>query len=155
MNIRKHLLRLLGSALTMLGFSSCILVPAMYGSPHADFSASGTVTDTQGNAIEGIRVAVQQHRHYANSDDVIYDQNDWYENDTLFTNAQGQYSLTRSAFAKPTDVTIVFEDVDGPANGGEYESLSVSPEVVQTKKGDRSWYGGAFEVSADVTLENK
>ena len=155
MNIRKHLLRLLGSALTMLGFSSCILVPAMYGSPHADFSASGTVTDTQGNAIEGIRVAVRQHTHYSNSENVIYDQNDWDKYDTLYTNASGKYLLEETVLPVPSDVTIVFEDIDGPEHGGEFETATATPAVEQTKKGGRGWYIGAYQVRADVTLKNK
>lgn len=139
----------------MLGFSSCFLVPAMYGSPYADFKASGKVTDTQGKAIEGIRVAVTQHRHYSNTEYVTYDQNDWYEYDTLFTDASGKYLLESSIFSAPNDVSIVFEDVDGPENGGEFETATATPAVEQTKKGGSGWYNGAYEVRADVSLQKK
>ena len=34
-------------------------------------------------------------------------------------------------------------------------SSEATPEVKRTKKGDNSWYGGAFEVQADVKLKKK
>ena len=146
--------RFLCFVLSLFGFSSCFF-SAMYGTPHVDFKASGTVKDEEGKPLEGIRVAVQQHRHFDNSPGVIYDTNDWYENDTLYTDSAGKYLLERSPFNGPNEVKIVFEDIDGPDNGGEFEPTEASPAVVQTKKGDNNWYGGAYEVSADVTLRKK
>lgn len=144
--------------LGLLGFSSCDKIGwglCMYGEPHADFKAIGTVSDENGKPIEGIRVAIHQHRHYQNTPEVIYDQNDWYEHDTLYTDDKGAYLLTRSVFESPNDVLVVFEDIDGEENGGEYTSAEASPKVIRTKKGDNSWYGGAFEVQADVRLKKK
>ena len=150
--------------LAVLGFASCEKAIdviddggglCMYGQPHADFKAVGTVKDKSGKPIEGIRVAVQQHRHYENSESVIYDQNDWYDNDTLFTDVNGQYELVRSVFDAPNRVTVVFEDIDGEENGGEFAKAEANPKVVQTKKGDKSWYGGAFQVEADAKLNKK
>lgn len=155
----KNILRsLAATALGLLGFSSCNWLGigvCMYGEPHADFKAIGSVTDQSGKPIEGIRVAVQQHRHYENSESVIYDQNDWYDNDTLFTDSEGKYELVRNVFSAPNKVTIVFEDVDGEGNGGEFEKAEANPKLTQTKKGDKSWYGGAFEAKADVVLKKK
>lgn len=142
--------------LGLLGFASCEYIGiglCMYGEPHADFRAIGSVTDDAGKPIHGIRVAIQQHRHYANTTGVIYDQNDWYDNDTVFTDSQGRYEMIRSVFEAPTDVTIVFEDIDGEENGGPFQKGETKPAVVRTKKGDNSWYGGAFEVSSDVKLK--
>ena len=149
---------LAAAALGLLGFSSCGWLGigvCMYGEPHADFKAIGSVTDQSGKPIEGIRVAVQQHRHYENSESVIYDQNDWYDNDTLFTDSEGKYELVRSVFSAPNMVTIVFEDIDGEENGGEFEKAEANPKLTQTKKGDKSWYGGAFEAKADAVLKKK
>ena len=149
---------LAATALGLLGFSSCSWLGigvCMYGEPHADFKAIGTVTDKAGKPIEGIRVAVQQHRHYENSESVIYDQNDWYDDDTLFTDVNGQYELVRSVFDAPNRVTVFFEDIDGEENGGEFAKAEANPKVVQTKKGDKSWYGGAFQVEADAKLNKK
>ena len=155
----KSIFRLLASAvLGLLGFASCDWLgigATMYGEPHADFKAIGTVKDNTGKPIEGIQVAVKQHRHYENTPNVIYDQNDWFESDTVFTDSNGSYELTRSVFDAPNDVTVVFEDIDGDANGGEFEKAEATPEVKRTKKGDKSWYGGAFETRADVVLKKK
>ena len=149
---------LAAAVLGLLGFASCDIIGfglAMYGEPHADFKALGTVSDETGKPVEGIRVAIRQHRHYENTSDVIYDQNDWYENDTLYTDSNGAYELSKTIFDKPKDVRIVFEDIDGAENGGEFEPAEATPEIKRTKKGDKSWYGGAFEVKADVTLKKK
>ena len=139
-NEMNHIWRQLAAViLGLLGFSSCERIGwgvCMYGEPHADFKALGTVSDENGKPIEGIRVAIQQHRHYENTSGVIYDQNDWYENDTLYTDDKGAYQLIRSVFESPNDVKIVFEDIDGEENGGEYTSAEATPEVKRTKKGD-------------------
>lgn len=149
---------LAATALGLLGFSSCSWLGigvCMYGEPHADFKAIGTVKDNVGNPVEGIQVAIKQHRHYENTSSVIYDQNDWYDADTVFTDSSGSYELTRSVFSEPHNVTVVFEDIDGEENGGEFEKAEANPKVTQTKKGDKSWYGGAFETRADVVLKKK
>ena len=155
----KRIWRFLASTvLGLLGFSSCEWLGiglTMYGEPHADFKAIGTVKDEAGKPVEGIRVAVQQHRHYENSESVIYDQNDWYDNDTLFTDSNGKYELVRSVFSVPNRVTIVFEDIDGEENGGEFEKTEANPKVTQTKKGDKNWYGGAFQAEADVVMHKE
>lgn len=160
---------LLGALLGLLGFSSCGFLDigggkdmygpplVMYGQPHADFHASGKVTDPSGKGIEGIRVAIRQHRHYDNRPGVIYDQNDWYDDDTLYTDDAGKYELKTSiiSFDGPHDVTVVFEDIDGEEHGGRFESQTVKPEIKQSKKGDNSWYGGTFEVKADAKLKKQ
>ena len=155
----KNILRsLAATALGLLGFSSCNWLGigvCMYGEPHADFKAIGSVTDNAGKPVEGIRVAVKQHRHYENTSSVIYDQNDWYDADTVFTDSSGSYELVKSVFDAPHDVSVVFEDIDGAENGGEFETAIAMPEIKRTKKGDKSWYGGAFEVRADVVLKKK
>ena len=129
----------------------------MYGSPTVRFEAKGKVTDEAGKGIEGVRVAVRAHRYYPNSAGVIYDQNHWYDDDTLYTDAAGKYELktTLTSFNGPDDVTIVFEDVDGSAHGGEYASQTVTPEIKQTEKGNNSWFNGAYSVEADVKLKKK
>ena len=153
-NILKHLA---ATGLGLLGFASCEKIGfglTMYGEPHADFKAVGTVKSEDGKPIEGIRVAVRQHRHYANFC-VIYDQNDWYEDDTVFTDSRGMYEMSKTVFSAPHDVTVVFEDVDGFENGGNFGTMTAEPQVKQTKKGDKNWYSGAFEAQADAVMSRK
>ena len=154
----RHLLQLLlGTVLGWLGFSSCeVLDPGgvvcMYGTPTIRFEAKGKVTDTAGKGIEGVRVAVRVHRYTPNADREL-----WHDDDTLYTDASGRYNLQTSltSFDAPDDVTIVFEDVDGAAHGGEFASHTVTPAIKQTEKGDKSWFNGAFSVEADVKLEKQ
>ena len=155
----KRFLKYLASMiLGLLGFASCELIGfglCMYGSPHGDFKALGTVTDEEGQPIEGIRIAVTKHDHYENSESVIYDQNDWYHHDTLYTDSKGEYLLQQNVFSAPQEVTIVFEDIDGEKNGGEFESAQTVRKVERTKDGDGEWYNGAYEVETNVTLKKK
>ncbi len=154
---------LLGALLGWLGFSSCEGIAGiggglcMYGEPTVRFKASGTVTDTKGQGISGIRVAVRAHRHYENTPGVIYDRNDWYDDDTLYTDASGKYELSRTliSFTPPDDVTIVFEDIDGNENGGTFAPATATPKIRQVEKGDKSWYGGGFAVEADARLKKQ
>ena len=53
----------------------------------------------------------------------------------------------------PDVVTVVFEDIDGESHGGAFKPAEVKPQIKQTKNGDKSWYLGAFEAEADVTLK--
>jgi hypothetical protein len=53
---------------------------------------------------------------------------------------------------------VVFLDVDGEYNGGEFESLEldISDKVKQTKKGSGDWYQGTYKAElGDVTLTLK
>lgn len=155
----RHLLHLLlGTLLGWLGFSSCeelrniIDPPCMYGSPTVRFVAKGKVTDGSGRGIEGVRVAVRAHRYTPG-----YDQEHWYDDDTLYTDAAGKYEaqMSLTSFDAPSEVTIVFEDVDGAAHGGEFASQTVTPAIKQTEKGDKAWYYGTYAVEADAKLEKK
>lgn len=147
--------------LGLLGFASCgklkniIEASDMYGVPHADFKAMGTVSDENGRPIKGIQVSVRQHWHYENTPGVVYGNNDEYIDNTLFTDEQGTYQLIRDVPEGPVDVTVTFEDVDGEKNGGEFASAEVTTDVIQTRKGDKGWYGGAFEAKADAVLKKK
>jgi len=153
--------RLTVLVLGVLGFSSCEEILDigggldMYGQPTAEFKAIGTVKDEAGNGIEGIRVAVTQHWHMENTENVIYDQNDWNQYDTLYTDEKGAYLLeTRDNTSGPDDVSIVFEDIDGEENGGEFQAETVTPEVKQTQEAS-GWNRGTFEVQADAVLKKK
>lgn len=128
----------------MLGVNSCV---AMYGSPHADFKADGSVSDESGTPIKGIRVAMRQHWYSAQD-------GDYHRDDTLYTDENGKYEY-RDGLSYPETVTLVFEDIDGEQNGGEFESAEAEAPVKQKKRGDHHFYGGAYEAHADITLKKK
>lgn len=147
---KKSIYRSLAAAvLGLLGFASCEKAGEepmlqMYGMPYAQFKAMGSVTSESGKPVEGIRVAIRQSiREYSE-----------YEDDTVYTDSKGMYLLEKGLYKGPDSVSIVFEDVDGPENGGEFEPAAAKPEVVQTKK-ESGMYGGSFEAKADVVMKEK
>ena len=147
--------------LGLLGFASCGKEEAveqglvMYGQPHAYFKAIGSVKDEKGKPIEGIRVSITRHNYYPNTTGVVWQNNNQYEYDVLFTDSKGAYQLNESIFKGPDNVVIVFEDVDGEDHGGNFESVRTTPSVKQTEKGDGMWYGGSFKVESSVKMKKK
>ena len=147
--------KLVAVALGMLGFASCAEIAnidddpskediCMYGSPSATYKVLGTVSDESGSPVEGIRVAIEsKYGSYS-------------QYDTLYTDSSGKYLFNRGERGLwPDKVVVVFEDIDGEENGGEFESAEATPELKKVKEGDGSWYMGMFEAQADVTLKKK
>lgn len=79
-------------------FGMTLTCVACYGSIYTEynntFSARGVVQDSEGNPIEGIRVSMAADESYTDSNGRFYVQD-----------------IIRN---------VTFEDVDGPANGGEF-----------------------------------
>ena len=73
---------------------------------------------------------------------------------TLYTDNKGLFELNKSVFDAPTDVTIVFEDIDGDEHGGTFETAKATPDITRKEKGS-GWYNGAFEVEAKVKMRKK
>lgn len=135
--------------LGLFGISSC--EPAcMYGSPFADFRVLGTVKDEAGKPIEGIKVTVT--KDWGHNGDA-----DYKVDNTIYTDAKGQYLLDQDILPSVPAVTILFEDVDGAANGGDFSSAEVKPEVKNTpvKDSNNSWKEAIYDVRADVVLKKK
>lgn len=137
--ISKFLLALLG-----IGLASCGRVE--YGCPYADFEARGVVSDEDGNKIQGIRVVVSG-KYAPNAGNP--------QTDTLWTDHNGEYSSRYDEFAYMQSVSLEFEDVDGPENGGEFQKVEVEVPVFQVKEGDGNWYQGSYGAGADVTMIKK
>ena len=71
------------------------------------------------------------------------------------TDAQGTFTLNE--FSTLRGVEILVEDIDGEANGGEFQSDIISVETLpktQVEKGER-WYEGKFEATANIKLKKK
>ena len=152
---------LYGFLMTILGFSGCdsiedIFIPKEeYGMPYAEFKLVGEVKSSEGKPIKGIRVIVKPY--VASTEQQILDR----RRDTLFTDSEGKFSKEKLKHTWPNEMkgsTIVFEDIDGPENGGEFESKTLSDKdfsVEQVKKGEGHWYDGDFIVTANATLSPK
>ena len=122
---------------------------AEYGCPNVNFRVTARVVDEAGEPIEGIRVGIYHEEWdggYACGD---------FENRTGYTDYQGCIDAYGSPFSVPEK--LVFEDVDGEANGGEFETQIIDVVgVEQTEEGSGHWYGGAYEVHiGDVTMTHK
>ena len=82
---------LLGSLLTLLGFTGCAKIGIFrneYGCPNADFKLVGEVKDAKGKGIEGIRVVFKPYP-------LEQDEGNRYRYDTLYTDAQGHFVKER------------------------------------------------------------
>lgn len=136
-------------ALVGFGAAGCEESAAEYGCPNVNFRVTARVVDEAGEPIEGIRVGIYHEEWdggYACGD---------FENRTGYTDYQGCIDAYGSPFSVPEK--LVFEDVDGEANGGEFETQIIDVVgVEQTEEGSGHWYGGAYEVHiGDVVMTLK
>ena len=139
--------------LSVLGFSSCSKEEMMeeYGSPHADFIMQGTVTDEQGNIINGILVSAEDYQD-------ISDGRHWYNLASKKTDYYGEYYLYFENVLGSKYTKLIVQDVDGEANGGEFASdtLDIDYESAeQIKKSDGNWYEGTFRITQNIQLKKK
>ncbi|MBO5891031.1 MAG: radical SAM-associated putative lipoprotein [Alistipes sp.] len=136
--ILNYLLGLLG-----VGAASCIPV-AMYGTPHVEFSLSARVIDEAGNPIQGIEVRTKRGEPF--------------DHNTGIADYLGNIEAVSGSMWPDEQYEVVFLDVDGEYNGGEFESLEldIRDKVRQTKKGSGDWYQGTYKAElGDVTLTLK
>ncbi len=144
--------------LTMLGFSSCggngqngaDDIECLYGTPTSTFQVKGNVTDEEGNPIQGIKTKVE----------VKYGAS---KNDSVYTDSKGNYLLEKCAMTGiPTTekdiVKVIFEDVDGEANGGTFANDTVQGNdltIKQTSERKGTWNLGSYEITANAKLKKK
>ena len=140
--------RSLSALLVLLGFESCGSgdSPVEYGTPTVDFHIVGQVTDEAGQPIEGIRVTARGYYAYT----------DGSTETTTQTDKNGYYKTAdiKTGWIEP-ELKVVFEDVDGTANGGTFKKDSVMSDAMQrrqVKRGDGNWYQGEYELTANKTL---
>lgn len=133
---------MLTGLLGFLGFtvSSCDPNTDEYGSPYADYSIKGKVTDTENQPIEGIQVTVTDSSYYEPV------------TDTLRTDAAGDFLYDRRGLGRVASVKA--EDVDGEKNGAfQSDSVTVTFSNDDYKGGDNNWYKGKAEKRADMQLK--
>ena len=77
--------------------------------------------------------------------------------DTVYTNKDGKFSSYKTQGGDDTRLVVILEDIDGEANGGEFQSERFTKnelEKKQLKKGD-GFYDGEYEYSKNVQLKRK
>ena len=130
-------------ALCGVGVASCIPV-AMYGTPHVEFHLKARVVDAEGNPIQGIEVRTKSGQPF--------------DHNTGIADYLGNIEAVSGDMWPGEQYEVVFLDVDGEYNGGEFENLSldITDKVKQTKRGDGDWYQGTYKAGlGDVTLTLK
>ena len=149
---------LLSGVLAMLGFAGCENAwneADEYGSPSVDYRVIGEVTDEAGKPLSGIRVIVKDQYLYNKDGDYEHTYN--HEGDTVYTDAQGAFQSAKIQSGGIYQQRVVFDDVDGEANGGEFRSVDMSIKDFDSKqieKGD-GWYDGDYELSTKVQMKKK
>ena len=132
--------------LALLGFGAVACDNGMhdqveYGCPTMTFSLKARVIDEEGNPIAGIEVQTKGHVYYSAN----------------FSDAEGNIDLTTGMWPN-INIDVIFTDVDGEENGGEFETLelNISDKVVKVKEGDGGWYQGDYAADlGDVTMTLK
>lgn len=112
-----------------------------YGCPRMTFSLKARVIDEEGNPIAGIEVQTKGHDFYSGN----------------FSDAEGNIDLTTGMWPN-INIDVIFTDVDGEENGGEFETLelNISDKVVKVKEGDGRWDNGEYAADlGDVTMTLK
>ena len=136
--------RLLYILLGLLGLTSCDhFGMAEYGCPNVSFSLKARVVDEAGKPIQGIEVRTEDGDHF--------------EYKTGFSDYQGYIDAYGGFWPGTERGKVQFIDIDGEANGGEFETLTVQIEnVTQTQEGSGSWYDGAYTADlGTVTMKLK
>ena len=136
--------RLIYILLGLLGFTSCEHFGAVeYGCPNVSFSLKARVVDEAGVPIQGIEVRTEDGGYF--------------EYKTGFSDYQGYIDANGTFWPGTEHGKVQFVDIDGEANGGEFETLTVDVEnATQTEEGSGGWYEGAYAADlGTVTMKLK
>ena len=136
--------RLIYILLGLLGFTSCeLFAPVEYGCPNVSFSLKARVVDEAGVPIQGIEVRTEDGGHF--------------EYNTGFSDYQGYIDANGTFRPGTQHGKVQFIDIDGEANGGEFETLTVDVNnATQTEEGSGGWYEGAYAADlGTVTMKLK
>jgi len=146
-----HLFELIaGFLLSLLGFPGCreiFNLRAEYGQPHATYKVIGQVTDEGGKPIPGIEV--KGNLNYVKDGPLQL------MHKTVTTDSDGKYILDSSNWPGSTSATLEFTDIDGEANGGEFESATLSTSLQKVAEGDGNWYEGSYTGTGNIRLKKK
>ena len=60
-----------------------------------------------------------------------------------------------TTFSKPGEIVVTLIDVDGEANGGEFEEQVINNLQAEQVKDSDGWYTGGYETEFKATLKKK
>ena len=140
---------ILTAIISLLGFSGCSKeepMVCMYGTPTADYKAEGSVTDEEGNPIEGIKVKVELRGYYNNPS----------ETKSVYSGGDGQFITPQYRNQEIISLTAI--DIDGGNNGGEFEDKTINLQGIKPtldKSNADGWYQGVKTYNVDIQLTKK
>ena len=148
--VKKSFFRLFDKViLLLLGgfgmFNACDTMLLEYGMPHADYELKGIVTnDATSQPIRNIRVV---RPHFPNVE------LEYMPGDTIYTDETGKYAFAFGGLIEKYQ--LKFEDIDGPDNGGLFQTKEIEGEFTQADRVEKGngWYSGFFVKTEDVVLE--
>lgn len=135
---------LLTVLLSALGYScSSDEIVDEYGVPIVDYLVKGQVTHDAWRPIQGIKVKAP------------YGFFDGSEGQSVLTDENGNFSLDE--FKTIPNAELIIEDVDGEANGGEFQSDTIKIWDLPKKQIEKGsgWCEGKYEVTANIRLKKK
>ncbi len=147
---------LLALLLSFLGLGGgCeVIEPVMYGSPYANYSVKGTVTDENGNPIKDLEVRLYGVTTYEGKEYSIPN-----HLEPVKTDQQGTYYLEMSYGSYYDKLQINVKDIDGAANGGEFASDSLRSGTLtflKDKDDKNMWFVGNADISMpDIKLKKQ
>jgi putative lipoprotein (rSAM/lipoprotein system) len=133
----------LAGLLSLLGFSGCGDSLIEYGTPHADYTFRGMVTNEAGEPVPDIKVVATAT--YAN------------EENPVLSNAGGHYSVLFSSIGRIKEAQLIASDIDGETNGA-YQNDTIQVIINDSDyygKGDGHWNVGAAEKEVNIVLKEK
>ena len=150
-NLINKLIRLLCvSVIGLLGFSSCEEHSDEYGTPIINFRYWGTVTDEAGNPIEGINVIM--------SGNILGMPNVKLKTES-YDGEKYNFSTGIFSTADTHIATIDFVDVDGEENGGDFQSVTITPQDMVEERRFKDMAvnpnSNLIEYKADIKLKKK
>lgn len=144
-NVRSNILKALLAFFGMNLFTSCYgMLPVHY------YEISGSVEDQQHRPIPGILVTPQDRVYNDRKDttDVIQVS----EHGGVLTDSQGKFRLQYRDYG---GVVLTVKDIDGSANGGEFESKTIVLDD-NNLTCEHPWYDDTHRATGiTITLEKK
>ena len=137
--MKKRVIKLFDKViLLLLGSSGMLYSCYKYGSIADEYEVYGTVTDKTGKPIQDIRIS----GHF-----------DLGKDDTLYTNLEGKFYVKSHWGA-----SLTVEDIDGEANGGEFETQEINVKFTDAdliKRGRGEKTPDKYAKTVNIELETK
>lgn len=144
---------ILSALMGLLGFSSCIIPRAEYGSPHATLSIKAKIVDESGAPVSNAKIRLRtednvDHGTYIHDGYIIplYNKSD----------SNGMIDTTGTFYAVPCkgETYFVFYAKDNPHLERVFKDDSVMVNPVQVKKA-KDWFWGSYNLEGTLKLKEK